>query len=66
MSGGYWNYQDQKIDESFDLMRLMELLKGLKKCFHCVDWAESGDTLRKDAEKEIYEILLSLGDSLFI
>ena len=30
-----------------------------------IDRAESGDTIRKDAEPEVYNILLELGDKLW-
>lgn len=65
MSGGRWNYQDQKIDAEIKVEQLPKLLQGLQQCFHLVDWAESGDSSKKDVQKRIYEILLKLGNDLW-
>ena len=64
MSGGTWNYKD--VDEdSYTVAKLPAIIDALIKAFHAIDWAESCDTSRKDAEPEVYDILLELGDKLF-
>ena len=67
MSGGHWDYRDQKfVYNSEELIAsLPKILEAMRKCFHEIDWAESNDTIRKDAEPVVYDILLELGDDLF-
>ncbi len=64
MSGGLWNYRDI-LDENYRIKDLPVIIEALQKAFHAIDWAESGDTIRKDAESEVYNILLELGDKLW-
>ena len=76
MSGGHWNYRDQKfVYDSEELVALClkqqlfsalpKILEAIRKCFHEIDWAESADSSRKDAEPRIYDVLLALCDELF-
>ena len=46
-------------------MEEAEVFKTLSKVFKSIDWAESGDTTRGDAEKEVYDLMLELGKRLF-
>lgn len=64
MSGGHWDYQDA-LEENYSIEDLPKIIEAVIKVFHAIDWAESGDTLREDAEHEIYDIMHKLGDKLF-
>lgn len=64
MSGGTWNYHDEILDY-YRLNKLIDIMEALRLVFHKIDWAESGDTTRKDVEPEIYDIFLDLGNKLF-
>lgn len=67
MSGGHWNYKDQTFsyDLEDDLPKIIKIVQKMRVCFHTVDWAESGDSSREDAEKRLYDLILALGDELF-
>ena len=65
MSGGTWDYKDAKL-ESYKVKDLQDIISILMKVFHEIDWAESGDTSRKDAEPVVYNLMLELGDHLFV
>ena len=57
MSGGHWNYQNRDIQDFADNCDyIKEILGKAAETAHIIDYAESGDTLRKDARKEIYEL----------
>lgn len=64
MSGGLWDYQDQK-EENYTFKNISEIIYALMKVFHEIDWAESGDKNRKEVEPIIYDIMLKLAYNLF-
>ena len=64
MSGGLWNYEDQK-DDNYNFGNIEIIINGIKEVLHKIDWAESGDTNRKDAEPLVYNLMLKLGNELF-
>ena len=64
MSGGYWNYQDE-LEENYRLADLPKVIDAVIEVLHEIDWAESGDTNRKNAEPWIYDRMMKLGDELF-
>lgn len=57
MSGGAWGYQSWRLEEKADLLsgEIPELLRAVARSERIVDWSESCDTLRKDAERELYD-----------
>ena len=65
MSGGTWNYNDAKL-ESYKVKDLQDIISILMKVFREIDWAESGDKSRKDVEPIVYNLMLELGDHLFV
>lgn len=64
MSGGTWNYQDCDL-RNYRIKDLEHIIAVLRQVFHEIDWAESGDSSRRDAELIIYNLMLELGDNLF-
>lgn len=64
MSGGCWNYQYMN-EENYHLKHIDEIISALEHAFRSIDWAESGDISRKDAEQVVYDILLKLGNQLW-
>lgn len=64
MSGGCWNYQYMN-EENYHLKHIDEIISALERAFRSIDWAESGDISRKDAEQVVYDILLKLGNQLW-
>lgn len=64
MSGGCWNYQYMN-EENYHLKHIDEIISALEHAFRAIDWAESGDISRKDAEQVVYDILLKLGNQLW-
>ena len=66
MSGGHFEYQDMHLGEWFEhVEQLPIIMAALEEAFHRIDWAESGDTDRKDEESKVYNIILKLGQDLF-
>jgi len=63
MSGGFWNYEDATKDIPLD--KLPIIIEALRAAWHEVDWAESSDTSREDAGRELYNILLKLGNEIW-
>lgn len=74
MSGGAWGYQDGRIrellsdDGSVALAR--RLLEAVAQSEHIVDWAESGDTVRRredgsGAERDLYDLWLATFNDAF-
>jgi hypothetical protein len=69
MSGGQWNYQQHNIDELASEIGnhtdvLVEIIKAAAQSEHIIDWAESGDTVRRredgsGAERDLYDLWLS-------
>ena len=64
MSGGHFNYEDFNFCDDLQT-KLPLIFEALEKVFHNIDWAESGDTSRKEEEVRNYDILLELGERLF-
>lgn len=68
MSGGAWNYQQYRIEEIAEAVAdntnpLVEFIKAVAETEHIIDWAESGDTVRRredgsGAEHDLYELWL--------
>ena len=75
MSGGAWNYQQFRIEELASGLAenrdvLVELLKAAAQSEHIVDWAESGDTVRRredgsGAERDLYDLWLATFEKLY-
>ena len=66
MSGGAWNYAEFRISELADNLGIIDiLLRGVARTEHVVDWAESCDTSRKDAEIELYDLWLEIFEKVF-
>ena len=68
MSGGAWAYQQYRLEEKAEEMRL--LLKAVAESEHIVDWAESGDTVRRredgsGAERDLYDLWLRTFNELY-
>jgi hypothetical protein len=64
MSGGIWGYEDG-YEDSYTIYKIPIMIDVLMNVFHEIDWAESGDTDRKDAEPLVYDLMLELGNRLF-
>jgi hypothetical protein len=54
MSGGAWGYQQYRIEEK--AVEIAALLRAVAESEHIVDWSESCDTLREDAERQLYDL----------
>ena len=59
MSGGEWRYKQYEIEEQAEIMA--KLLKAVAQTEHLVDWAVSGDTIRREedgsgAERELFDL----------
>jgi hypothetical protein len=72
MSGGTWGYQAWKIQETAEeATRLIQLfLKAVGESEHIVDWAESGDSVRRSengsgAERDLYDLWLKTFHEVF-
>jgi hypothetical protein len=70
MSGGRWNYQEHRLRELAESMVMPMLVKAIAESEHIVDWAESGDTVRRredgsGAERDLYELWLKTFDEVF-
>lgn len=75
MSGGrwnyqYWNVQDQVEDLSLSIEKFKKFTKAIGESEHIIDWAESGDTVRRredgsGAEKDLYDLWLKTFDEVF-
>lgn len=72
MSGGRWGYQQHKIKD--DALRMSELLAAfahaVSESEHLIDWAESGDTVRRredgsGAERDLYDLWLKTFDEVY-
>jgi hypothetical protein len=61
MSGGRWRYEDWKVNN----LDVNMILSAIKLVLHEVDYSESGDKTRPEAEKAIYDTIKYLGDRLF-
>lgn len=66
MSGGAWGYKQFHLDDlatelETGTSELVELIKAVARTEHIVDWAESGDTVRRredgsGAERDLYDL----------
>ena len=76
MSGGHWNYQQYKLEEIASLLDenrsiIVEIIKTAAESEHIIDWAESGDTVRRrdedgsGEEKDLYELWLKTFQRLY-
>lgn len=75
MSGGMWGYQQYRIEElaetiSQETYPLVEFIKAVAQTEHIIDWAESGDTVRRredgsGAEHDLYELWLGVFVKLY-
>jgi hypothetical protein len=75
MSGGTWNYQQYRIEELAEALEhdravIVELIKAAAKSERIVDWAESGDTVRRrqdgtGAERDLYDLWLATFERLY-
>jgi hypothetical protein len=75
MSGGRFNYQSHKLDDLATELevrnnQLVEIIKTAAQSEHIIDWAESGDTVRRrddgsGAEKDLYDLWLATFEKLY-
>jgi hypothetical protein len=66
MSGGHWNYNDQKLVWDFDEFEKYKLIMEMAaKCFHEVDYAICGDSNQETAEKSLYKIVEEYGEKIW-
>ena len=67
MSGGRWDFQDNEISEIADKCDFIKrILHNVSETAHIIDWAESGDTLKEDAKKELYNLWKDFFDKRYI
>jgi len=67
MSGGRWDYKQFTL--GFDEAKLREvavLMEAVAKVLREIDWAECGDSSRKDVEPKIYDLLLEAASSTMV
>ena len=75
MSGGRWNYQQWKILDLAEQIEngvhpLAEFIRAVAESEHIVDWAESGDTVRRredgsGAERDLYDLWLKTFNKVY-
>lgn len=71
MSGGRWGYQSHRIrDWAGVIPRLGKFIDAIAQSEHIIDWAESGDTVRRredgsGAEHDLYELWLATFNDAF-
>jgi hypothetical protein len=75
MSGGRWNYQQWNIRDLAVALRdrrepLVRFIEAIAETEHIVDWAESGDTVRRredgsGAERELYDLWLTVFNEVY-
>ena len=68
MSGGRWNYQAHRIREWGE--SIPEFMEAIAESEHIIDWAESGDTVRRredgsGAERDLYDLWLKTFEEVF-
>lgn len=68
MSGGTWGYQSWKIKDSADMVT--KFIGAIAESEHIIDWAESGDTIRRDkdgsgAERDLYDLWLKTFNDVY-
>lgn len=69
MSGGHWGYQSWKLRDAMldegELAKLRKFVEAVAKTEHIVDWAICGDTLRENAEHELFDLWVKTFDEVF-
>ena len=68
MSGGAWGYQSWKIKEQIE--PVSKFIAAIAESEHIIDWAESGDTVRRredgsGAERDLYDLWLKTFNEVF-
>jgi hypothetical protein len=68
MSGGTWGYQSYKIKDSIE--GIAAFIEAIAESEHIIDWAESGDTVRRredgsGAERDLYDLWLKTFNKVF-
>lgn len=68
MSGGTWDYQSWKIRDQIE--PVSKFIEAIAESEHIVDWAESGDTVRRredgsGAERDLYDLWLKTFNQVF-
>lgn len=63
VSGGRWDYQSWKIKDLAPMVA--QFVEAIGESEHIVDWAESGDTVRRredgsGAERDLYDLWLKV------
>jgi len=72
MSGGRWNYQQWRIHDEMpaELDKIKRFVEAIAESERIVDWAESGDTVRRredgsGAERDLYDLWLRTFDGIY-
>ena len=68
MSGGTWGYQSHKISDA--ATGIVKFVRAIAESEHIIDWAESGDTVRRredgsGAERDLYDLWLKTFNEVF-
>lgn len=68
MSGGRWGYQSHNIKDSAE--HIAKFIEAIGESEHIIDWAESGDTVRRrddgsGAERDLYDLWLKTFEEAF-
>jgi len=63
-NGGPWEAVDYL--DLHSLQRAHKILERMALIFHYVEKAECGDARREDIESKIYDMILKLGDELWL
>lgn len=68
MSGGAWGYQSYRIREQAKAVG--KFIEAIAESEHIIDWAESGDTVRRredgsGAERDLYDLWLKTFNEVF-
>lgn len=74
MSGGRWNYQSWRLRDAVEEggwhWQLGKFIEAIAQSEHIVDWAESGDTVRRredgsGAERDLYDLWLKTFNEVY-
>jgi len=68
VSGGRWGYQSQRIKDVIPV--LAKFAEAISESKHIIDWAESGDTVRRredgsGAERDLYDLWLKTFEEIY-
>lgn len=68
MSGGRWGYQSWRIKDSAE--KIARFVEAIGESEHIIDWAESGDTVRRredgsGAERDLYDLWLKVFEDVY-